>query len=398
MYARLDSAVVTHGVLLAESERKTVEHFEGGILRALLVANGDRVAEGQVVATLDATQIEAQLAQLRVERAALGLEIWRLEAEEAGAEALDPATAPAGAGAGAAEAAAQARLLAARRRAHAGQIEALARQIDQLTAQIAASEGVARAAERQLASWAEERATTERLVATGATARLKLLELDRTAALLEGERDESRSLMAAAREEIARTRAEIETLGQNRLVEIAERLAEARRGLAGVEAQIRAAEDVLERRRLRAPQAGLVVHIHTVSPGAVIVSGAPVMDILPDGDRLVVETRLPPEAIDTVHVGRRAKVRLTAVKRAIAPVVPGAVIYVSADLLEDERDGATYFDARVGLDPAAVDALDGVALTAGMPVEVAITTGERRAGDYLLEPITRHLGRAMREE
>ena len=126
----------------------------------------------------------------------------------------------------------------------------------------------------------------------------------------------------------------------------------ARRQVAALEGQIRAAADVLERRNLRAPQAGRVVAYLHGDAGAVIGSGVPVMDIVPDGDRLVVETRLPPDAIDTVHVGRPATVRLTAYKRAKAPVLDGEVTYVSADLLEDERDGAPYFDARVSLDPA----------------------------------------------
>ena len=101
---------------------------------------------------------------------------------------------------------------------------------------------------------------------------------------------------------------------------------------------------MLERRKLRAPQAGVVVDIRTVTPGAVIRSGDPLMDIVPDGDRLVVETRLPLDAIDTVYVGRTAKVKLTAYHRAKGPVVKGEVIYVSADLLEDERDGSSYFE------------------------------------------------------
>jgi HlyD family secretion protein len=236
------------------------------------------------------------------------------------------------------------------------------------------------------------------LVAKGATARQKLLELDRTIALLEGERDASRARMAAAREEIARTEAEIGTLDQQRLVEIGERLAEDRRKLDAVASQIRAAADVLERRNLRAPQSGLVVQIHTVTPGAVVGSGVPLMEIVPDGDRLIVETRLPPDAIDTVHVGRPATVRLTAYKRSKAPSIDGEVIRVSPDLIEDERDGETYFEARVALDPTGIAALPEVSLTAGMPVEVAIRTGERRAGDYFLEPLLRHFNRALREE
>ena len=71
---------------------------------------------------------------------------------------------------------------------------------------------------------------------------------------------------------------------------------------------------------------------------------------------------------------------------------------MSADLLEEERDGSTYYNARVSLDAAELAALDDVAVTAGMPVEVSIQTGERRAGDYFLEPILRHVRRALREE
>ena len=95
MFARLDSAIVTQGVLLAESQRKTVEHLEGGILEKLLVRPGDRVEAGQIVAQLDSTQTREQLAQVEANRLGLAFDIWRLEAEEAGSASLDPATAPA---------------------------------------------------------------------------------------------------------------------------------------------------------------------------------------------------------------------------------------------------------------------------------------------------------------
>lgn len=155
---------------------------------------------------------------------------------------------------------------------------------------------------------------------------------------------------------------------------------------------------MLERHNLRAPQAGRVVEIFTITPGAVLASGAPLMEIVPDEDRLVIETRLAPEAIDTVHAGRPATVRLTAYKRAQAPVVDGEVSYVSADLLTDPLDGSNYFEARVTIGPEDLDGLGDAALVAGMPVEISIRTGERRAGEYLLEPLLRHMRRAFREE
>jgi HlyD family secretion protein len=398
MYSRLDSAVTTHGVLLAESRRKTVEHLEGGILERLLVAPGDRVREGEVVALLDATQPRELLAQLSAERLATAFDIWRLEAELAGI-APDPAAAPpAASDERALQIEVQLRRHDARRLAHEAGLDALGRRIAELEASIASNAAQRAAAERQLALWMEERENVTRLVASGAAPRQRLLELDRAIAVLEGERDDRGGADLGAREEIARNEAEIAIRIQERRGEIAERLAEARRQLTGLESRVRAAEDVLERHRLRAPQDGLVVDIATVTPGAVIGSGTALMEIVPDGDTLVVETRLAPEAIDTVYPGRPARVRFIAYKRAVAPVVEGTVSFVSPDLLEDSRDGSAYFDARVTLDPDSLAQSPEVAPTAGMPVEVIIQTGERRAGDYMLEPILQHLGRAFREE
>jgi HlyD family secretion protein len=403
MYARLDAAVVTQGVVLAESQRKTVEHLEGGILERLWVSAGDRVREGQIVASLDATQTEEALTQFQAEQTALVFETWRLSAEEAGLTALDPDALPAAARTVPDDErqrrmAAQARLFDARLRAHTGQIDALERQIDQLGAQAAADEAQAASADRQADLWRKERSFSEQLVDKGATPRQKLLELDRTITALEGNRDEFRGLAEAARQEMARTRAEIDSLKSQRLAEIGTRLSEAEREMESLASRIRAARDVLERHKLRAPQSGRVVEIFTITSGAVVASGAPIMDIVPDGDRLVIQTRLAPEAIDTVHAGREATVRLTAYKRAQAPVVDGSVTYVSADLLTDPMDGSTYYEARITLDPDALAALDEAELVAGMPVEVSIRTGVRRAGEYLLEPLMRHMRRAFREE
>ena len=402
MFARLDAAVVAHGTILAESERKTVEHLEGGILDRLLVTPGQHVAEGEVVAELDGTQIREQLNRLRADWAGQSLDLWRLAAEGGDAPALDPASAPPLAGVAEAEradlVAAQVRLFDSRARAFAAQLASLDHQIDQLTAEVAANTGQARAAERQRALWAEERANTADLVAKGAAPKQKLRELDRNIAVLEGDRDEALGLARAAEQDISRARSDKVALGAQRLAEIGEQRNLAQRQAEGLAAQIRAAADVLARLSLRAPQSGTVVDIRTRSRGAIIGTGKPLMDILPDTDALVVETRVAPESIDTVHVGRPASVKLTAYPRARSPVVLGTVSYVSADRHEDERDGAPYFDVRVTLDPASLAELPGIALTAGMPVEVAIETGERRAGDYILAPLLRRFDHALREE
>lgn len=394
IYARLDGAVVTQGLVLAESRRKTVENLEGGILSELLVAPGERVRAGQPVARLDITQDRERLVQMQSERLALVFDIWRLEAEAQG-RPLDAALAPEP---DAERIAAQVGLYDARLALHQRQIASMMRQSDHLAAQAEANHAQARASQRQIDSWTQELANTEALVERGAATRQKLREIGRNLSVLEGERDEYAALARANERDGARVAADIATLRQQRAAEANELLAQSRRNLPALQAQIRATEDILHRRTLRAPQAGLVVDIPVVTPGAVIGSGAMVMEILPDADALVIQARLPPESIDTVHVGRMARVRLTAYRRAVAPTIDGKVTYVSADLLEDPRDGSRYFEARVTLDAAGLERNPDIALTAGMPVEVAIQTGERRAGDYMLEPILRHLRKAMRDE
>lgn len=405
LFARLDSAIMAQGVLFAETERKTIESLEGGILAELLVRPGERVRAGQVVATLDTTQTREALAQLQTEAVALRLQVWRLEAEAAGVASLDPATAPASDATDATDApdaadrvAAEVELFDARRGAHAGRLAALARQIDSLRAQIAAATGQAEAAAAQIALWQEERAQIATLADRGATPRQRLLEVDRTLAALGGVLTEKRNLVTAAERDIARAEAEAAVATETRAAEIGRDLVEARRALDSVESRLRAAEDVLDRQALRAPQDGLIVRISTVTPGAVVGSGVALMELVPDGDRLMLLARIPPDAVDTVHVGRPATVYLTAFRRAVPPVVDGTVAHVSPDLLTDERDGTPYFEARIALDPDSLAAQSDVALVAGMPAQVAIEVGERRAGEYIVEPFLRYMRGAFREE
>ncbi|MCU0908308.1 MAG: HlyD family type I secretion periplasmic adaptor subunit [Rhodobacteraceae bacterium] len=404
LFARLDSAIMAQGVLFAETERKTIESLEGGILSELLVRPGDRVTAGQVVATLDTTQSREVIAQLQTEAAALRLQVWRLQAEAAGTATLDRALAPVtDPGAmdqpGLADRiAAEVELFAARTGAHRARVEALARQVESLRAQIAAATGQAEAAAAQIALWQEERDQIATLADRGATPRQRLLEVDRTLAALGGVLTEKRNLVTAAERDIARAEAEAVVAADTRSAEIARDLVEARRALETVESRLRAAGDVLDRQSLRAPQDGLIVHIPTVTPGAVVGSGVPLMELVPDGDRLMILARVPPDAVDTVHVGRPATVYLTAFRRAVPPVVDGTVVHVSPDLLTDERDGTTYFEARLAIDPVSLAAQPDVVLVAGMPAQVAIEVGERRAGEYIIEPLLRHMRGAFREE
>ncbi|HET6520991.1 MAG TPA: HlyD family type I secretion periplasmic adaptor subunit [Geminicoccaceae bacterium] len=400
LFARLDSAVITQGVVIAASERKTVQHLEGGILKALLVRDGDRVRAGEVIAVLDTTQAEAQHDQLLDQLVAVRARLARLEAEHQGRRelALPPELEH---GAGPRQRApveAQRQILAARWLAFDGKLAVLDRRISQLESEIAGAAARLGATRRQLALYREEQANVERLVKQGIERRPRLLELERNVAVLEGELGELEHAIRGAEEAIAQARLEIDNAHSERLAEVAQGLEQARLERVELESRLRAARDVLDRREIRAPQDGAVVDIRLVTPGGVIGAGQPLMDIVPTDDELVIETHLPPDAIDAVHPGLPAQVRLSAYKRSLVPLVDGEVTRVSADMLQDRRTGEGYFLARVRLAAGALAGLQGVHLTPGMPAEVMIVTGERRALDYFLGPLADHLRRAFRED
>jgi HlyD family secretion protein len=161
--------------------------------------------------------------------------------------------------------------------------------------------------------------------------------------------------------------------------------------------QLNAARDILARSEIRAPIDGTVVGLKVHTQGGVILPGAPLMDIVPSNDRLVVEARVNPSDIDIVRAGLPARVTLTAFsQRSVAPL-KGKVVSVSADRLTNDRSGEPYYLVRVELVGDISKALQGASLYPGMQAEVMIVTGAHTALDYFLKPITQSLNRAFRE-
>ncbi len=155
---------------------------------------------------------------------------------------------------------------------------------------------------------------------------------------------------------------------------------------------------MLRRTAIRAPLAGTIVGLQVHTLGGVIGPGEPLMDIVPSGDRLVIEAQINPIDIDVVHPGLVAQVRLMPFSMRNTAPLDGTVTSVSADRLTDERTGESYYLARVELNEDPAKALGGASLYPGMPAEVMVVTGERTALAYVFKPITASFNRAFREE
>jgi len=397
-FAPLESAAVTRGVISVETQRKTIQHLEGGIVGEIRVRDGDEVAADQILVVLEDTQTRATLELLQGrQRAARSLEA-RLTAERDHLTAIAfPAELGDSADATVDELKrAQINIFNGRRRSIAGQTAIMEQRIKQIEEEISGLEGQTAAQAEQLALTNDEIASNQKLVAEGLSSRTRLLELQRELAEVTGLRSQNVAAIARAHQSIDEARLQITELTTNFINAAVQELGIVQNELLDLTEQIRAAQDVLRRTVIRAPMAGTVVGLQVHTVGGVVTPGQTLLDVVPKGDRLVVEAFVDPNDIDVVHVGLPAQVRLTALtQRNLAPL-EGHVTRVSADRLVDERTGAAYFLARVELDDGSTE-LNGERLYPGMQAEVMIVTGERTTLDYLSRPIVDSLNRAFRE-
>lgn len=400
--ASLDSAALAAGTVMVESHRKTVSHLEGGILRDLLVKDGDLVRAGQVLLRMDSTQSQAVVSQLQGQYWTALARLGRLRAEQSdGPKPLFSADLVKAARDNpvAAEAmAVEERLFRSRLDSHEAQMGIQRRQISQLRDEIAALESQRAATADRLRYTRDELQVVQGLLAKGYERKPRLLELQRNVADSEGRLGELMANKSKAEQAIAAAELTMINLGNTRRSEVAVDLQTAQASVSDLSERLRSADDILLRQAVTAPQAGRVTGLRFFTTGGVIPAGAGILDIVPQDDAMIVEARVSPHDVQNVEVGSKAMVKLTGYRQRSVPPVAGQVLSLSADQLEDERTGAFYFAARISMDAAELKALPGVDLHPGMPAEVMIHGHARRAIDYFLTPLTDGMQRAFREK
>ena len=399
-FVPLESAAIAPGVISVQSHRKVIQHLEGGIIAEILVDEGSIVEAGETVIRLDTTQAQIRYELSRNRLQALSARAARLEAERSDlAEIIFPDWLLTDARSPQVERilAQEREVLSTRLATTASQNSILAQRILQLEEEIAGFENEIDAQERQLSLILEETETVQWLVDQGLGTMPRLLALFREAAEIEGDRARNRALIARAQQRIGETRLQVDGLGAQRDAELAEELREAEIDMTDIRERMAAAEDILARTDINTLHAGTVVDLQVFTPGGVISGGQILMEIVPLDDPLIVEAKIAPNDIDVVQPGQEATAYLSAFSRRSTPGFTGHVIQVSADLLVDDRTGAAHYLARIELDENQ-EGLEGIRLHPGMQAEVMIKTGERTLLQYILEPLTVAMSRALRED
>jgi len=398
--APLSSAAIAPGTVVVDSNRKSVQHLEGGVIREILVRDGDLVEAGQVLLRLDGANVRAAIGSLQpmiatnqAYKARLLAERDRLDevvfTKELAAEAeTDAATAQILAG--------QQRIFETRRTALDGERSLNANRLAQSRQRLNGLERQLEVKQRELTLMRTELADQRTLLDLGYTTKRRVASAERTVQQLESENADLQSKVEEAKVLVERYELEDRQLDKNFGEQVENELYKVEHESYQLLERMRAIQDQYGRLDIRAPVSGVVVNMVAHTIGGVIAPGSPILDIVPKNDKLMIEAQVRPADIDGVQNGLAADVRFPAFNSTDVPRLTGRVTMVSADRLTG-TGGAPYFLVRVQVIESELARLGGLNLIPGMPAEVLIKKSDRTLLQYLLSPVLHGIWTAFRE-
>lgn len=404
-FAPLDAGAFAQGQVSVSGNRQAVQHRDGGVVGALMVAEGDKVRRGQVLVRLNAGELTAsergaasQVFALLAQRSRLIAERDRLPTlpippEFAGLPPEDQALAD--------EAMRLQRLqYAARGAGRSTETGVLNQRIGQLRDQMDGYQRQIEANAMQQRLIAEELEGLRSLAAQGYAPLTRVRALERTAAALEGEQGSLRAQVARTREQIGEAR--LQTLGVSTKLneDVAEQLRQVEIQLNDLRPKMIELRDQLARAEIRSPATGQVVGLSVFTPGGVIQPGQTLMEVVPDEASQVIVAQVDPADIDNLRVGLDTEVKFPGLRERNPPIVHGRVTRISADSFTDEKTGRSHYRAEVVVPQSELEKLGAAArsIRAGMPVQVVMLTRKRTVLAYLVEPLVQSLWRSGSEQ
>ena len=398
----LAEGAIAQGRVVVEGNRKSVQHLEGGIVKAIHVRDGDQVDAGQVLIELDKTKAQADLDLLTGRFFTAQSSVDRLISEQRNRDdiawserlldylpseqlqkTIDDQTA----------------LFESRKEELRGQANILRQRVLQIESQVEGKQQQLQASQARLKVTSQQLDQTEALQQQQLASISEVYELQNRKSQIQGEIGQLLSDIGALEEKKSETEFQISQLDSEAQKSINTELVEAQSTLSDVREQLAAAQDVLNRTEIRAPDSGVVLGLAVHSAQAVIEPRAEVLQVVPENDRLVVEAKVNSLDRDSVDVGLPVRIRLSGLSARNVPEINGTVEWVSADAFEERDSGFLFYSSRIGLEPQELKKVEGHegGFKPGVPVEVTILAGERTFLDYLLQPLSSSLSRAMKE-
>jgi protease secretion system membrane fusion protein len=401
LFAPVDEGVPAPGVIAVESKRKRIDHLNGGIVEKILVREGQKVRAGDTLLVLNDAQSKASLNAAESQWRVASVTLARLDAERTGAKQLvfpKEITAEGQDAALRALMKAQTELFRSRRGALQGELAIIRESVRGLETQVRSLDDLVAGRKQQIKLFNEQLTAYRQLFEKSFVSRVQLIEIERQLAEVQTKQSEDLSNIAAVKARLS----EFRMRGAQREIEyrreVESQLADVQKEGALAKERLVAAKDVFDRLVLRAPVTGAVVDLAFATVGGVVKPGDKIMEIVPEGDVLIVEGQVPPQYIDRIRAGLPADIHFDAYTNQVKqPVVTGKVTTVSADALTDPRSGVQYFSIRVAVPGTELKKLGDFKVQPGMQSTVMVKTGERTMMTYLLRPLFRRFSKALGE-
>ncbi|MBQ4875493.1 MAG: HlyD family type I secretion periplasmic adaptor subunit [Rickettsiaceae bacterium H1] len=407
-FAPIEGAVVANGQVVSSSNRKIIQHLEGGVIEKILVKEGDKVIGGEILIKLKNISSKSQKRILEDKLYNLKITEARLVAERDDKEKIvigddikfskiiDN----------------QERLFIAHRNNLASQIAILHARIEQNIKEKEGIEGQLLSEQEQMKLVEEELTNKRKLLASGNIDRPHVIALEKQFAVLNGKIAGDNALIARIDQQISSTKLEILNLKNKFQNDVVSELKEVQSNISDIEERLLTVCDIFDRTEIRAPQSGKVTNLQYHTVGGVISPSAKIMEIIPNNDDLVIEAKILPKDIDAVLyaqdsnvitidgiTGGVAKVKVLALNTRKVGLLQGVITNLSADTIVDPKTPVQYYRAQVKIPKSQLKSVANstVNLYPGMPVAVFIITEPRTLLSYLLSPISSTLDRAFRE-
>ncbi len=394
--AKLDRVTRGQGRVVTSNQLQEIQYLEGGIVKEILVAPGDRVAEGQLLVKLDPTQMSVEFTQGQEGYNQLAARIARLEAEAA----LQPVLFAPDFEAGAPRIAANERALYQARQAEfTASLSVAISQLDQRRETLEDSKVVLKTAGEAHRLAEEEHAIMRQLVGKGIEPQVELLRARQREAAALGDLQRAQISVSRSALEATEAESEIDRIKKGFSAKAADELNKAKSEFEDLKGELPALQDKVARTDVRSPVAGFVNRVLVSTIGGVVTPGETIVEIVPSEDFLLVEAQIKPADIGFLHIGQNAKVSISAYDSSLYGSMSGEIETISHDAIQDEQSGEWYYTIKVRTTAESLSSRRGdLKILPGMSADVSVLNGKRTVLAYLMKPLANIGDKALRDK
>jgi adhesin transport system membrane fusion protein len=395
-FAELDRTVRGPGRVIASSHLQTLSNLEGGVVEAILVATGQQVKAGQELIRLDQTQTGAELGSGESAYASLLAKTARLQAEIEGRQPVYPSAANP---AVAAQIGIEQALHASRMAELSSLVNAGQARIVQAGRAVAEAEAAYQARISARDARQAEARLIRPLVERGIEPRLSLIQAESAAAVASSEAAAAAASVSRAQSAVAEARSTLAQQRQDWRALAANELATAQAEMAARRSTLPALAARVARTSVRSPLPGRINRVLVTTVGAAVSPGAPLVEIVPSEESLLIETLISPQNIAFVRMGQKARVNITAYDSSVYGSLDGHVVAISPDAVLNEQSGQSFYTVQVRTSKNALRGRDGrpLPIGTGMTADVSLLGDKRTVMEYILSPISKLKNTALRE-